>query len=79
MKILNFNGEQYKADKIIKTETDIIGKDSNGNELFAFRGINDFTDFDLEEGQTFDTELTIEERMSLIQKAIDSITLGGTL
>ena len=31
------------------------------------------------EGQSFDTELTIEERMSLMQKAIDDLSLGGTL
>lgn len=79
MKILTFNKEQFKAEKIIKSETDIIGKDINGNEVFAFRGISNFSGFALEEGQTFDTELTIEERMLLMQKAIDELSLGGAL
>lgn len=79
MKKLTVNGEEFKADKIIKNETDIIGKNATGNELFAFRGISDFNLFALEEGQNFDTELTIEERMELMQKAIDDLTLGGAL
>ena len=79
MKTLIFNKQEFKADKIIKTETDIMGEDSTGNEVFAFRGISDFSGFTLEDGQTFDTELSIEERMSLMQKAIDNMTLGGTL
>jgi len=54
MKILKFNNIEYKAEKIIKTETDIIGQDDNGNELFSFKGISDFTGFTLEEGQEFD-------------------------
>lgn len=79
MKILNFNNQEFKAEKIIKTDTDIVGKDSSGIEVFSFKGISDFSQFSLEEGQTFDTELTFEERMSLIQKAVDSLTLGGSL
>ena len=61
MKILNFNNEQFKADKIVKSNTDIIGRDSSGNEIFAFRGISDFSGFTLKEGQTFDTEENLEE------------------
>jgi hypothetical protein len=79
MKTLKFNNEEFKADKIIKNATDIIGQDLEGNELFGFRGISDLSQFILEEGQTFDIELTIEERMSLMQKAIDDLTLGGAL
>jgi len=55
MKTLIFNEQQFQADKIIKTSTDIIGQDENGNELFAFRGISDFTKFQLTGGQTYDT------------------------
>lgn len=67
MKILNFNGEQFKAEKIIKTGTDIIGQDLNGNEIFAFRGISDFSQFTVanEDGSSadFDTiEPTLEEK-----------------
>ena len=79
MKKLLTNNKEFLAEKIIKTDKDIIGKDSNGNEVFAFRRISDFTGFSLEEEQTFDTELTLEERMILMSKAIDSMTLGGTL
>ena len=79
MKTLKFNNEEFKAEKIIKTEKDIVGQDLQGNEVFSFRGISDFSLFVLEEGQTFDTELTIEERMALMQKAIDDLTLGGAL
>ena len=63
MKTLNFNKQQFKADIIIKTNTDIIGQDSNGIEVFAFRGISDFTGFTLEDGKEFDAEEpTLEER-----------------
>lgn len=62
MKILDFNDEKFEAVKIIKTDTDIIGQDSSGNEIFAFKGISDFSQFTLEEGQEFDTtESTLAE------------------
>lgn len=48
MKELLFNGQEYRADKIIKNENAIIGQDSRGNELFAFRGISDFSQFAIE-------------------------------
>lgn len=64
MKTLNFNREQFQAEKIIKTATDIIGQDSNGNELFSFRGISDFSGFVLDGGQTFDIEQNLEETLS---------------
>ena len=54
MKTLKFNQEEYKAEKIIKTENSIIGQDLQGNEAFAFRGISDFSLFELEDGQSFD-------------------------
>ena len=47
MKNLIFNEETFEAEKIIKTETDIIGQDSNGNEVFAFRGVSDFSGFEV--------------------------------
>lgn len=81
MKILNFNNQEFKAEKIIKTDTDIIGQDSNGNELFGFRGISDITGFNLEEGQEFDKlqEQINKEKLDLIQKAIDDLIFGGAL
>lgn len=75
MKTLNFNNEQYKAEKIIKTETDIVGQDANGNELFAFRGINDFTGFALEEGQIFDVEQLTQEK--ILSKELANIKIDN--
>jgi hypothetical protein len=81
IKTLNFNNEKFQAEKIIKTETDIIGQDINGNEVFAFRGISDFTGFSLEEGQEFDKsqEQINQEKLDLMQKAIDDLIFGGAL
>lgn len=45
--------EIYEAEIIIKTDTDIIGY-INDNEVFAFKGIKDFSIFKLENGQEFD-------------------------
>ncbi|RXM55463.1 hypothetical protein DP134_05240 [Clostridium tetani] len=42
--------EIYEAEIIIKTDTDIIGY-INNKEVFAFRGVNDFTQFKLESGE----------------------------
>lgn len=82
MKILNINREEFRADKIIKTGTDIIGQDLNGNEIFAFIGIPDFTGFTVtnEDGTSsnFDTvprtniEILKEENSNL-SNIIDSI------
>ena len=63
MKKLIFNNETFEAEKIIKTDTDIIGKDINGIEVFAFSGISDFTGFTLEDGQTFDIEEPSEQEV----------------
>jgi len=56
MKKLIYGGLEFKAEKIIKTETYIVGYDINGIEVFAFRGISDFTGFTLDDGQEFDKE-----------------------
>lgn len=56
MKYLYLNGELHNEDgveKIVKTDTDIIGYDGN-QEVFAFRGISDFSQFALAEGQNWD-------------------------
>lgn len=73
MKILIFNGKQFQAEKIIKNETDIIGQNSNGIEVFSFKGISDFTRFTLEEGQTFDVEENLQETTA---KEVASLKLG---
>ena len=82
MKTLTFNNNIFKAEKIIKTENSIIGQDLQGNEVFAFRGISDFSLFELEEGQSFDMdekellkqELTKTNAMVL---ELTEIILGG--
>lgn len=80
MKVLNINGEKFKADKIIKTNTDITGRDNNGVELFAFRGISDFSGFILEEGQAFDTsEPTIADLQAQIFNLTTQLINGGAL
>lgn len=68
MKTLNINGQQFQAEKIVKTDANIVGYVGE-NEVFAFRGISDFSSFTLEDGQNFDTdELAIlKEENQLLQ------------
>ena len=77
MKKLKFNGEEYEAERIVKTNTDIIGYNGN-QEVFAFRGINDFSAFQLADGQEYDIspEQEKEQRITDLELAIASI-LGG--
>lgn len=63
MKTLIFNKEEFKADKIIKTEDSIVGKDVKGKEVFSFKGIKDFSLFKLKDGQEYDTEITEEQQL----------------
>ena len=75
MKTLKCNGEKYEGEKIIKTSTDIIGQDTNGNEIFVFRGISDFSGFTVknEDGTSaeFDaTEPTLEERLASAEEML---------
>lgn len=80
MKNLNVNGGIYQADRIIKTDTNIIGYDSNGNELFAFKGISDFTGFTLEEGQTFDIPIpTNTDLQTQIFNLTTQLVNGGAI
>lgn len=83
-KILNFNGEQLKAEKIIKTDTDIIGQDANGNEVFAFRTISDFTEFTVaNEGGTdadYDSsEPSITDLQTQIYNLTSLLVSGGVI
>ena len=72
MKTLNFNNEQFQAEKIIKTEKDIIGCDINDNEIFSFKGISDFTGFILKDENDIVIEfeappMTDAERISMME------------
>jgi len=62
MKTLHLDGEVFQAERIVKTETSIIGY--NGiTEVFAFRGINDFSKFKLENGEEFDLDEKTEQAL----------------
>lgn len=63
MKVLIFNNKEYEAEKIIKTDNSIIGKDIEGKEVFSFKGIKDFSLFTLKDGAEFDTEITEEQQL----------------
>ena len=63
MKTLIFNKEEFEAEKIIKTSDSIVGKDINDKEVFSFKGIKDFSLFELKDGQEYDTEITEEQQL----------------
>lgn len=79
MKILNFNNQQFQAEKIIKTEKDIIGEDLNGNEVFTFRGVTDFSLFTLEQGQEFDINDSEIQAKALAQLTMENADLKQQL
>ena len=65
MKTLFFAGKDYKAEKIVKTKDSIIGY--NGNvEVFSFKGISDFSHFQLEQGQEWDVDEKTAEAAYLL-------------
>ena len=66
MKALLVNDELYQAEKIVKKESSIIGYNGE-SEVFAFRGINNFNKFELEEGQEFD----VDEKTALEKELVD--------
>lgn len=79
MKSLLFNNKEYQAEKIVKTNTDIIGY-TGGKEIFAFRGINDFSQFQLVNGASFDPdpEQEKEQRIADLEAAVAAL-LGGVV
>lgn len=68
MKTLIINNEQFQAERIVKTDTDIVGYNGS-QEVFAFRGVTDFTQFALAEGD-FDTDLSPEARLQALEEAL---------
>lgn len=55
MKTLTFNNETFHAERIVKTNTDIIGYNVNSKiPAWGFYGISDFTQFQLAESQEWD-------------------------
>jgi 3-dehydroquinate dehydratase len=78
MKNLIVNGEIYEAEKIVKTQNSIIGYIED-KAIFAFRGIHDFSQFQLEEGQTWDIDdkatelaylLDLDYRLSMLELGV---------
>ena len=67
MKTLTIGSETLQALKIIRTETDIIGTDGK-NELWAFRGVNDFDAF------VIDGEWDVDE-MTELKQQVASMTI----
>ena len=53
MKTLSFDGKTFSAEKIFKEPNAVVGYDRN-HEVFAFRGITDFSAFTLLDNQDFD-------------------------
>ena len=75
MKTLLVADKEFKAEKIIKTDNEIIGYNGN-SEVFAFRGIQDFSLFVLKDGQVFDAG-EIDELKKMIadlQQQISELT-----
>ncbi|GGH17377.1 hypothetical protein [Paenibacillus segetis] len=76
MKTLIFIGETYEAERIVKTANSITGY--NGNDvIFAFRGISDFSGFEID-GEWDDPELSIEDTLGnlLFESALDKTTIA---
>ena len=79
MKTLYVNGENYQAEKIIRTNTDILGFNSTSpTPIFAFRQIKDWTQFQLAEGQEWDIDEKASESAYLLDLdfRISMIELG---
>ncbi len=80
MKTLYVNGETYQAERIIRTNTDILGFNSTSptTPIFAFRQIKDWTQFQLAEGQEWDIDEKVSETAYLLDLdfRISMIELG---
>lgn len=78
MKTLFISGEELQAERVVKTNTDIIGYNGN-TEVFSFKGISDFSLFQLAEGQEWDIDekatesaylLDLDFRISMIELGV---------
>jgi hypothetical protein len=79
MKRLKVSEEIFEAEKIILSGNSIVGYNGN-KEVFAFRGINDFTPYQLLDGAEFDLdpEAEKEQRIADLEAAIAAL-LGGAV
>lgn len=69
MKTLIFNNEEYQAERIVKNDANIIGYNGN-QEVFSFKGISDFSQFQLADGEVFDIDLSPEARILALEEAL---------
>jgi len=72
------NNETLQAEKIVKTNVNIIGYDINNNEIFSFKGISDFTGFVLKDENDIVIEfeappITESERIASTEEAINML------
>ena len=72
------NNETLQAEKIVKTNVNIIGYDINNNEIFSFKGISDFTGFVLKDENDIVIEfeappITESERIVSTEEAINML------
>lgn len=74
MKTLNFNDNQYTAERIVKTLDSIIGY-TNNQETFTFKGISDFSGFILNEGEEWDE--VPKTALDILQETIDKLVLDS--
>lgn len=74
-KIMTVHGQQYEAERIVKTSKDIIGYNGE-QEVFAFRGISDFSGFALADGQEWDEPDNIENYLLDLDFRLSLIELG---
>ena len=66
MKTLIHDDKKYQAEKIIKTDTDIVGYTGEKIE-FAFRGIKDFSLFRLADGQEWDLPEQLQQDLEIAE------------
>lgn len=67
------------AEKVVKTTDSIIGY-TDGKEVFALRGISDFSFFSLDEGEVFDvSEPTVADLQAQIFALTTALVTGGAI
>lgn len=78
MKQLIAFGEIYEAERIIKTTNSIVGYNGE-TEVFSFRGIKDWSQYQLADGQEWDMDeqaaeaaflLDLDFRLSLLELGV---------
>ena len=74
MKTLLVADKEFKAEKIVKTDNEIIGYNGN-SEVFAFRGIQDFSLFTLKDAE-YDLQESDELKKMIadLQQQISELT-----